>query len=231
MSVNPQNPLIVQSDRTLLLDVHAPLAGEARVAIMPFAELEKSPEHIHTFRITALSLWNAAGAGFSPDDIVTILERWTRYPIPPGITEGFRDTMARYGKLKMIQEPREGPARPGADAQGEAQSGTLLLTTGDPAIRAEIAAAKGLEKYLQKTETGFRLSLVNRGTVKRELIALGWPVADEAPLINGEPLEMNLREREAGEKPFVLRDYQREAARAVAGDGRPGTGFGVVVLP
>jgi DNA excision repair protein ERCC-3 len=219
----------VQSDRTLLLDVHAPRAGEARVAIMPFAELEKSPEHIHTFRITALSLWNAAGAGFSPDDIVTTLEYWTRYPIPPGITEGFRDTMARYGKIRMTRETDAGAAKGGLSP--ESMGETLLLVTGDPAIRAEIAAAKGLEKYLQKTETGFRLSLINRGTVKRELIALGWPVEDEAPLINGAPLEINLRERDSGEKPFVLRDYQREAARAVAGDGRPGTGFGVVVLP
>jgi DNA excision repair protein ERCC-3 len=247
LPVDPANPLIVQSDRTLLLDVHAFRAEEARIAIMPFAELEKSPEHIHTFRITPLSLWNAAGAGFSPEDVVQVLETWTRYPIPPGITEGFRDTMARYGKIRLISI-EEGGAPPATPPTGATpppalpeetalptENGTapgLLLVTGDPAIEAEIAAAKILDNYLVKTERGFQLRLIDRGTVKRELIKLGWPVQDEAPLVDGEPLDVRLREDQSGSgKPFVLRDYQREAARSVAGNSGPGTGFGVVVLP
>ena len=237
--MDPANPLIVQSDRTLLLDVHAPLAEAARIAIMPFAELEKSPEHIHTFRITPLSLWNAAGAGFSPQDVVKTLETYTRYPIPSGVLEGFEDTMARYGKIRMIaaQGPDgektasspDGHGRGGDDSDDGAER--LLLVTGDKAIGAEIAAAKTLDKYLERTALGFSLKLTDRGSVKRELIRLGWPVRDEAPLVNGEPLEISLREQCASGKDFFLRDYQREAAASAAGDGGPGTGYGVIVLP
>jgi DNA excision repair protein ERCC-3 len=98
-------------------------------------------------------------------------------------------------------------------------------------VLAEIGAAKSLEKYLQKTASGFTLKLVDRGSVKRELIRLGWPVKDEAPFVQGEALLLNLRETSAGDMPFVKRDYQLEAAKAVLGDGGPGTGYGVVVLP
>jgi DNA excision repair protein ERCC-3 len=220
MALDPANPLIVQSDKTLLLDVHAPLAEAARIAIMPFAELEKSPEHIHTFRITPLSLWNAAGAGFTPQDIIKALEAYTRYPIPSGVLEGFGDTMARYGNIRMA-------------AAGESGTGPekLLLVVDNKAIRAEIAAAKTLDKYLEKTASGFSLKLTDRGSVKRELIKLGWPVKDEAPLVNGEPLDICLREQCASGKKFILRDYQKEAAASAAGDGGPGSGYGVIVLP
>lgn len=221
MAIDPSNPLIVQSDRTLLLDVHAPLAEAARAAIMPFAELEKSPEHIHTFRISPLSLWNAASAGLSPADIRRALETYSRYAVPEGIVDGFADTMARYGKIRLAADG-ENPAEP---------PDTLLLTAQEEAIRAEIGASKPLEKYLTKTSGGFRLRLTDRGTVKRELIRLGWPVQDEAPLAAGETLAVALRETAGCGKPFGPRDYQVEAAQAVVGDGAPGTGYGVVVLP
>jgi DNA excision repair protein ERCC-3 len=228
MAPDPANPLIVQSDKTLLLDVHAPGAEDARSAILPFTELEKSPEHIHTFRITPLSLWNAAGAGLTPQDIAAALETYTRYPIPPGIIEGFSDTMSRYGKIRMVSEGQlaacDGDTA--ADLPDE-----LLLVTGDPAVQAEIGAARGLEKYLEKTDLGFRLRLMDRGIVKRELIRLGWPVQDMAPLIPGERLEIALREISGGGLPFKPRDYQIEAARSVLGDGGPGAGYGVVALP
>jgi DNA excision repair protein ERCC-3 len=220
MPIEPANPLIVQSDRTLLLDVHAPLAEEARAAIMPFAELEKSPEHIHTYRITPLSLWNAASAGFSPADIITALNTYTRYPIPWGIQEGFADTMNRYGKIRLV-----------SGEEGEGTLEDLFLIADEEAILAEIGAAKGPEKYLQRTDRGFRLRLTDRGSVKRELIRLGWPVKDEAPLVRGESLEIRLRETSRAGRPFAPRDYQIEAARSVHGGGGPGTGYGVVVLP
>jgi DNA excision repair protein ERCC-3 len=225
MPVDSANPLIVQSDHTLLLDVHAPLAEEARAAIIPFAELEKSPEHIHTFKISPLSLWNAASAGFTPEDIALVLNSYTRYPIPQSILDGFSDTMARYGKIRMI-------AAPAVEQDNATFPEELFLVTGDQAIRAEIGAVKLLEKYLQKTDEGFALKLTNRGSVKRELIRLGWPVQDEVPLVSGEPLEITLRSvlNNAG-KSFVLRDYQTEAARSVLGNGGPGSGYGVVVLP
>jgi DNA excision repair protein ERCC-3 len=224
MAVNPVNPLIVQSDRTLLLDVHAPRAEEARAAIMPFAELEKSPEHIHTYRITPLSLWNAASAGFSPADIAGALDEFTRYQIPGGIVEGFADTMARYGKIRLA-------AGDSAGGEDRAGAGDLLLTASEDAVLEEIGAAKALEKYLTRTGGGFSLRLVDRGSVKRELIRLGWPVKDEAPLVKGEDLDIRLRSLTAGGRPFAPRDYQVEAARTVLGDGGPGTGYGVVVLP
>ncbi|GHV50911.1 helicase [Spirochaetia bacterium] len=228
MAIDPANPLIVQSDRTLLLDVHAPGAEDARAAVMPFAELEKSPEHIHTYRITPLSLWNAAGAGFAPSDIVTALNTYTRYPVPAGILEGFSDTMSRYGKIRLIS-PEELTGVPAEPEQAIAEE--LLLVCEEKAILEEIGAAKPLEKYLQRTAMGFRLRLIDRGSVKRELIKLGWPVKDEAPFVKGEDLAIELRTIGASGRPFAPRDYQIEAARAVFGNGGPGTGYGVVVLP
>ena len=216
-SQQAQKPLIIQSDRTLLLDVHCEGAGEARQAIIPFAELEKSPEHIHTYRITPLSLWNAASAGLSPQDVVKTLLDFSRYEIPDGITEGFSLLMSRYGKIKMTADDED--------------FNRLILQIDDDAIRMEIGGIKALQKYLTETEKGFSLALIDRGIIKRELIRIGWPVQDEAPLAKGEDLEIKLREQCLSGRPFVSRDYQITAAQAVAGSGGPGSGFGVVVLP
>ncbi|MCL2609345.1 MAG: DEAD/DEAH box helicase [Treponema sp.] len=214
------NPLIVQSDRTLLLDIHCPKAEEARAAILPFAELEKSPEHIHTYRISALSLWNAASAGYAPEDIVRAIGMYSRYRVPGGLTEGFADLMSRYGKIRMLGA---GGASPDA--------GDLFLAIGEEAVFREVGSLKSLKKYLTEARGGFFLKLMDRGTVKRELIRQGWPVKDEAPLVDGEPLPVALRETCLSGKPFVPRDYQREAVAAVLGDGGPGTGYGVICLP
>jgi DNA excision repair protein ERCC-3 len=238
MATDPANPLIVQSDRTLLLDVHAARAEAARAAVMPFAELEKSPEHIHTYRITPLSLWNAASAGLSPDDIGRALEEYSRYPVPRGVVDGFADTMSRYGKVRLsiaFPAPAPAPAAAAAEsapaADGPRPGDDLLLSAASPAVRAEIAAARSLAKYLSPCPEGFLVRLVDRGTVKRELIKLGWPVKDEAPLARGEPLAIRLRTAMGDGRPFAPRDYQNEAAGAVVGDMSPGTGYGVVVLP
>jgi DNA excision repair protein ERCC-3 len=182
---------------------------------MPFAELEKSPEHMHTYRISPLSLWNAASAGFRPEDIGAALEEFTRYPIPRGILDSFADTMSRYGKILMRSDNAD----------------NLFLEFEDEAILAEIEASKSLEKYLQKSGKGFMVKLTDRGTVKRELIRLGWPVKDEASFVQGDKLEFSLRTTAMSGLPFTVRDYQEEAARAVQGNGGPGTGYGVVVLP
>lgn len=96
------NPLIVQGDRTLLLDVHAPLANECRNDLIPFAELERSPEHLHTYRLTPLSLWNATSAGLTPDDAVAVLEKYARYDVPQNITMWIKETASRFGKLRLI---------------------------------------------------------------------------------------------------------------------------------
>ncbi|MDR0643090.1 MAG: DEAD/DEAH box helicase [Treponema sp.] len=224
MDLDSAKPLIVQSDRTLLLDVHAAAAGEARAAILPFAELEKSPEHIHTYRITPLSLWNAASAGFSPAGIVKVINDYSRYAVPPGILEGFADIMSRYGKIRMLP-PETGDT-----------GDTLILRCEDELIAREIEAAKVLKKYLQPKEGPdgarvFTLRLIDRGTVKLELIRLGWPVKDEAPFSKGEDLDLELRKISRSGRAFAPRDYQWDAARAVCGHGGPGMGYGVVVLP
>ena len=210
--------LIVQSDRTLLLDVHSETAETARQAIIPFAELEKSPEHIHTYRITPLSLWNAASAGFSPDDVVKTLKEFTRYEIPSGITGGVSLLMSRFGKIKMI-------------ADEEDPKGSLALIINDDSIRIEISEIKALKKYLTSKPDRLTLGLINRGTVKRELIRIGWPVQDEAPLSEGDFLEIKLRETCLSGRPFIPRDYQITAANSVVGSGGSGSGYGVVVLP
>lgn len=199
-------PLIVQSDKTILLDTHSADAESARSAILPFTELEKSPEHIHTYRVTPLSLWNAAASGLSPEDVVHALEKWSRYAVPAGISTGFADTMNRYGKIRLIENEEK-----------------LALVCDDAAVCAEIRAAETLRKYLTETEKGFLLKLTDRGSVKWELIKLGLPVKDEASLIEGEPLDMSLRET------LTVRDYQKEAAESVAGEGA--AGYGVVCLP
>ncbi|MDR2178267.1 MAG: DEAD/DEAH box helicase [Treponema sp.] len=249
-SPGPLKPLIVQSDRTLLLDVHAAGAGEARAAIMPFAELEKSPEHIHTYRITPLSLWNAASAGFSPADIAAAISAYSRYEIPSGILESFTDTMSRYGKIRMVS-PDSAVYKTGVDntaagttsaeksaagkpgAEPVSLTDTLFLICKDEAIAKEIAAAVSLGKYLRPVDRGsaFSLRFIDRGTVKRELIRLGWPVQDEAPFVRGEDISVDLRQTSRSGRPFAPRDYQVDAAAAVYGDGGPGTGYGVIVLP
>ena len=103
--MNYENPLIVQGDRSLLLDVHAPLAEECRNALIPFAELEKSPEHLHTYRLTPLSLWNAASAGFSADDAAAVLNQYARYDVPQSVIVWIKETASRFGKIKLIAGP------------------------------------------------------------------------------------------------------------------------------
>ncbi len=211
------NPLIIQGDRTILLDVHAPRAYEARNALIPFAELEKSPEHLHTYRITPLSLWNAASAGFTPDMVSETLEGFSRFPVPPSVRTWVVETMGRFGSIRMI--PSEDPD-------------VLLLTTDLPMVYREIEASRQMKKYLVPTGTdAFRLAVLDRGTVKQELLKLGWPVKDEAPLKDGEPLELSLRENTLSGSPLEIREYQRTAAAALVGDKGPGTGFGTIVLP
>lgn len=229
MPNDPSNPLIIQGDRSILLDVHTARAAEARSALIPFAELEKSPEHLHTYRITPLSLWNAASAGFRPDDIAATLDGLARFPVPPAVNKWIVETMARFGKILMMP----GPAT--VTESGETvEADYLILVAETSMIYRELAASKLMAKYLVP-EAGegrrFRLAILNRGTVKQELLKLGWPVKDEAPLRDGDPLEINLLPACRSGTPLVIRDYQTKAAFALVGDRGPGTGFGTIVLP
>ncbi len=210
-----QGALIIQSDTALLLDTHSPDFEAARDAILPFATLEKSPEHMHTWSLTPLSLWNAAQAGFSAEDVRAALERHSRYEVPSAALRRIESVMARFGKASML---------PGKD-------GRLLLVPEDPRARAEILSNGRLMKLLSPEGDGFSLGLADRGNVKLELMKAGWPCRDLAPLAEGEHLEIALKDRTSRGAPFILRRYQADAARAFSGDLGPGTGFGTVVLP
>ncbi len=131
------NPLIIQSDRTILLDVHAPRATECQQALIPFAELERSPEHLHTYRLTPLSLWNATSAGFTPEDAVAVLKEFARYDVPQSIEVWIQETAGRFGKLHLLPAP--------ADDAGQEQ---LYLATEFPMIYRELAATPALKKLL-----------------------------------------------------------------------------------
>ncbi len=212
-------PLIVQGDHTILLDVHDDMANEARTAIAPFTELEKSPEHFHTYRITPLSLWNAASAGFAADDVIAALTTYSRFPVPPHIRSSVSELIGRYGTIFL--EPTE-------------DDYLLRLVVPDEDVRKELRSRPGIAKLFrneEEYEDGFLIRLVDRGTIKQELIHIGYPVDDRAPLLEGDPLSVSLREETLAGKPFSLRNYQEEAARIFYGNGQPGAGYGTVVLP
>ena len=215
---NPLQPLIIQGDRSILLDVHALDATDARFALIPFAELEKSPEHLHTYRLTGLSLWNAASAGFTAEKIIETLKRFSRFEIPAAVRSWIEETFNRYGKITLME--CEDPA-------------FLYLTAESERIYRELKASAKLSKYLLKSDKpySFLIALLNRGTVKQALLKMGWPVRDEVPLKDGAPLPIPLRSRTKKDKDFTIRAYQREAAEAFIGDKGSGTGFGTIVLP
>ena len=145
--MNYENPLIVQGDRSLLLDVHAPLAEDCRNALIPFAELEKSPEHLHTYRLTPLSLWNAASAGFSADDAIEVLQQYARYDVPQSVTMWIKETASRFGKIKLIEGPDiEVPVKEGSDKK--ILEHHLYLVADSVAVFKEIAANHSVKKLL-----------------------------------------------------------------------------------
>lgn len=252
------NPLIVQSDRTLLLDVHAPLANDCRNDLIPFAELERSPEHLHTYRLTPLSLWNATSAGFTPEDAVAVLKKYARYDVPQSVEMWIKETASRFGKLRLLPGPQiEVPLNPAKALDEsttiESNKNTieqyLYLTANSRSVYLEIAANPAAKKLLtpckydetavsQKADLTedeknycFSLKLTDRGTVKQELLKALWPIKDEIQLEDGEPLDFSLKEKTEAGREFAIRDYQKAAAQALVGDRGPGTGFGTIVLP
>jgi DNA excision repair protein ERCC-3 len=200
-------PLIVQSDKTLLLEVDHPDSTACRMAIAPFAELERSPEHVHTYRLTPLGLWNARAAGHDAESVVDALLRFSRYPVPHGLLVDVADTMDRYGRLQLANHPTHG----------------LVLRGLDRAVLVEVAKARKLAGMLgaQVDPDTIAVHPSERGRLKQALLKLGWPAEDLAGYVNGEAHPISLTE-----EGWQLRSYQREAAESFWAGGS-----GVIVLP
>lgn len=199
-------PLIVQSDKTALLEIDHPLATDARHDLSIFAELERAPEHIHTYRITKLGLWNARAAGHDGQFVIDVLEKYSKYPIPPAVTKDISDLMSRYGKLTITRDDEN----------------RLLLLSDDKAVLAEVGRQRKIKELItEPTVGGFVLAEWARGAVKQELLKIGWPAEDLAGYAEGEPMEIEL-----DTKDWSLRDYQQLAV-----DRFNELGSGVVVLP
>ncbi len=210
------NPLIVQSDNTLLLEVNNPLFEEARDAISHFAELEKSPEHIHTYRISALSLWNAASTGMGQKGIMDALKRYSRYDIPEIVSVTIREQMGRYGILRLVREQDR-----------------LVLRSSDPLILSEIYSDKKVQPFIESRIDPVSLLVRGhfRGHIKQSLIRMGFPVEDLAGYDEGDPCPIELKERTPRDLPFIVRDYQESAIGAFYRGGALEGGSGVIVLP
>ncbi|GAB3622912.1 DEAD/DEAH box helicase [Mariniluteicoccus endophyticus] len=206
-------PLVVQSDRTLLLEVDHPDADACRIAIAPFAELERAPEHIHTYRLTPLGLWNARAAGHDAEQVVDALMTYSRYPVPGSLLVDVAETMDRYGRLRLEKHPTHG----------------LVLVSTEAPVLAEVtrsAKVKGLlgEKIDADTVV---VHPSERGHLKQVLLKLGWPAEDLAGHVDGEAHAIELdTSAHAGGKPWELRPYQKQAAESFWHGGS-----GVVVLP
>ena len=199
-------PLLVQSDKTVLLEVDHPDSGAARTALAPFAELERAPEHVHTYRITSLALWNARAAGHDAEQVVDVLETYSRFPVPQSLLVDVAETMSRYGRVRLQAHPAHG----------------LILESEEPAILTELSRSK-VGKLLGSRidDNTIAVAPSERGRLKQELLKAGWPAEDLAGYIDGEshPIALN-------EDGWHLRDYQEYATDAFWSGGS-----GVVVLP
>lgn len=210
-------PLIIQSDLTLMLEVHNKNADEARNDIIAFSELVKSPEHLHTYVITAISLWNASSASIKSDEVIRRLEKWSRYDIPESVLFFIRDSSERYGSIKL--KPYL------SDDQH------YLLTVANERYEKELMANKSVAAILKPISGGFLVPILKRGELKVLLIKQNLPIEDLVPLNKGEHLEIDFKQLSSRNVPFVLRDYQKRAADALLGRGEQGTGYGTIVLP
>ena len=216
--MNPNGCIIVQSNMEILVEVDHPRYEEARDTIAPFTELVKSPEHLHTYKISHLSLWNAASTGLTPADVLERLDAQGKYPIPAAVASEVEEYMGRYGLLRLVK-PAEG---------------LLVLEADDAALFAEICRHKNVQPHL-KSQVGplaVEVDAQMRGHLKMALTEAGFPVQDLAGYVQGEPLEIAMRDTlaETGE-PFALRHYQKEAAQIFYASGSEKGGSGVVVLP
>jgi DNA excision repair protein ERCC-3 len=212
----PENPLIVQGDHTVLVEVDNPRYAEARDRLARFAELVKSPEHVHTYRITPLSIWNACAVGVGAAEITEALRDLAKFPVPPHVEASVRDQASRYGRLRVRRDGRG-----------------LVLEADDAPLAEEVSRHKQVAPLLGErvSPREFRVDPGQRGRLKQALVKVGFPAEDLAGYTEGEPLPVGLRSETGAGAPFTLRPYQREAAAAFHAAGTERGGSGVVVLP
>jgi DNA excision repair protein ERCC-3 len=225
MNYDPSNPLIVLGDRSVLLEVDNPRYAEARDALAPFADLEKSPEHIHTYRLTDLSLWNAAAAGHSAESMIEVLKSFSKYPIPTNLLVEIPERVGRYGRVKLLKLT--------GTNDDASQPAALRLVCPDAPLLEELSRQPKVRSYLAERldEQSFRVEAAHRGVLKQALIAVGYPAEDLAGYTEGAALTIHLRTLMTNGLPFVVRDYQREAADIFYAGGDARGGSGVIVLP
>lgn len=223
MNYDPNNPLIVQGDRTVLVEVDNPRYAEARDAIAPFAELEKSPEHIHTYRITPLSLWNAAAAGIQAQEMAATLQKYSKFSVPSNLLADLQELVSRYGRVRL--------ERNGTD-KDNGPAGLKLICHDIPLLE-ELARQPKVKCYLgpKLDRTSYQVDGAYRGVLKQALVAVGYPAEDLAGYTEGAPMVVSLREQTLSGLPFQLRDYQRDSSAVFHAGGDVRGGSGVVVLP
>jgi len=213
---NPMNPLIVQSDKSVLLEVDNPRYEAARDSLARFAELVKSPEYVHTYKVSPLSLWNAAAMGISAREVIDALEDFAKYPIPSNVTREIIEYMSRYGQITLFSEGED-----------------MLLQFEEEDLAIEIAQNSKVMEYIveEVDERTFLIEPIQRGFIKHVLLQLGHPVEDLAGYVQGETLSFEVRDTTLEGIPFGLRGYQKEAVATFHAGGGVRGGSGVVVLP
>jgi DNA excision repair protein ERCC-3 len=220
MHIRPDNPLIVQGDGKVLLETKHPKHDEVRDFLSRFAELEASPEHLHTYRIHPLSLWNAAASGMKRDEIANGLKNFSKFDIPPDVLTQISETIDRYGLVRLVAHP-------------DTPDKFFRLEFANAYIAKLVSKEKSIKELL--VEDGKRYLAIqtgHRGIFKQRMLQAGWPVEDIAGFAPGDPLELQLREKLlSNNQPFVVRDYQTRSAARWYQDGQPSGGHGVIVLP
>ncbi len=216
-SLPAENPLIIQGDFTVLVEVHSPRYVEARDALSRFAELIKSPEHVHTYRISPLSVWNACASGLTAKAIQATLHDLAKYDVPQHVASEISEYAARYGKLQLVRDEEHG----------------LRLETATEVLATELEHHREIAPFFRErlAPRQFSVDPADRGRLKQSLIKVGWPVEDLAGYTPGEPLAIALRETTLAGVPFDLREYQQAAADVFYASGSTRGGSGVVVLP
>lgn len=216
---NADAPLIVQGDRTVLLEVNNPHYEEARDHLARFAELEKSPEYIHTYRISSLSLWNAASAGMSAEDILAGLVRLAKYPLPENVVFEVKEAIGRYGRVRLVRDPNDPLC--------------LRLVSDEEILLMELARNRFVKPYILDRIGPHTLQVPasRRGHLKQALVKAGYPAEDLVGYVDGDRLSLALRAQTLQGAPFTVRHYQSDAVGIYWAEGSDAGGAGVIVLP